>query len=419
MPMTAAASSVRDRIAGELDTLVALRHDLHRIPEVMHEERLTSARIQRELTELGIPFVTGLGGHEPGTGTGIVAHLPASRDGAPVETHRLAVAIRADMDALPIEEQTGAPYASTHPGVMHACGHDGHMTTALGAARVLASLPDRPNPVTLVFQPAEEGGFGGEYMVRDGCLDGAERLGEGMGPKVARMYGMHGWPELPLGVVSTRPGPLMASTDEFTMTVVGRGGHGAYPHLCKDPILASAGVIQAVQQIVARVVKPLSPAVITVASIHAGKANNVIPGEVEMNGTRRAIDAGTRELLQREFLRVVDDAARAYGCEARVNWEPGYPVVRNDADEAERALRIAREVVGVERARVEPEPTMGGEDFAYYCDKVPACFFWVGLGERDRAGSEKEPLLHESRFDFKDKALPTSVEMMVRLALDE
>lgn len=416
--MTAAASSVRDRIAEELSAIVALRHDLHRIPEVMHEERLTSQRIQRELTDLGIPFVTGLGGPEPGNGTGIVAHLPASKDGEPIRTDRLSVGLRADMDALPIEETTGAAYASTHPGVMHACGHDGHMASALGAARVLASLPDRPNPVTFVFQPAEEGGFGGEYMVRDGCLEGAARLGDRMGPKVARMHGLHGWPELPLGAVSTRPGALMASTDEFTMSIVGRGGHGAYPHLCTDPILASAAVIQAVQQIVSRVVKPLNPAVVTVASIHAGHANNVIPGEAVMNGTLRAIDAETRELLHREFLRVVEQTARAHGCEARINWEPGYPVVRNDADEAERTLRLAREVVGVEHARLEPEPTMGGEDFAYYCDRVPSCFFWVGLGQRDRAGSEKEPLLHESRFDFKDGALPIAVEMMTRLALD-
>lgn len=423
MASTTSQAGVKELVKAHHPGLIELRHALHRIPEVMHEERETSARIQHELSALGIRFVTGLGGPEIGKGTGIVAHLPAAKDGVPFDSGRDAVGLRADMDALPITETTGAPYASERPGVMHACGHDGHMTTALGAARVLSELADRPSPVTFVFQPAEEGGFGGEYMVRDGCLDGAARLGEGFGPRVGRMYGMHGWPERPIGMVCTRGGPLMASTDEFTMSIVGKGGHGAYPHLCKDPILATAGVIQAVQQIVSRSVRPLRPAVITIASVHGGHANNVIPREVVLNGTLRAIDAETRQILEDEFKRVVSETARSYGCEAQIGWEPGYPVVRNDEAEADRALRIAGEAFGAGSVRREPEPTMGGEDFAYYCDKVPSCFFWVGLADDRRGGaggggSEKEPLLHQSMFDFKDAAIPVGVEMMVRLALD-
>jgi len=419
MASTTSQPGVKELVTACHPGLIELRHALHRIPEVMHEERQTSARIQQELTDLGITFVTGLGGPEPGAGTGIVAHLPAVRDGEPFDAGTDAIGLRADMDALPIEETTGAPYASQNPGVMHACGHDGHMTTVLGAARVLSELADRPNPVTLVFQPAEEGGFGGEYMVRDGCLEGAARHGEGFGPKVGRMYGMHGWPERPLGTVCTRGGALMASTDEFTMSIVGKGGHGAYPHLTRDPILATAGVIQAVQQIVSRCVRPLRPAVVTIASVHGGHANNVIPREVVLNGTLRAIDAETRQILEDEFKRVVTQTALAHGCEARIGWEPGYPVVRNDEGEADRVLRVAAEAFGPERVRREPEPTMGGEDFAYYCDKVPSCFFWIGLEEpRAGGGSEKEPLLHQSMFDFKDAAIPVGVEMMVRLALD-
>ncbi|MFT5423189.1 MAG: amidohydrolase [Phycisphaerales bacterium] len=425
MASTTSQANVRELVKAHHPGLIELRHALHRIPEVMHEEKQTSLLIQSELTALGIAFVADLGGHEPGTGTGVVAHLPAVKDGERIETDLESVGLRADMDALPITETTGVEYASTNPGVMHACGHDGHMTTVLGAARILAAMPDRPNPVTLVFQPAEEGGFGGEYMVRDGCLEGAARLGEGMGPRVGRMYGMHGWPERPLGTVCTRGGAFMASTDEFTMSIVGKGGHGAYPHLCIDPVLATAGVIQAVQRIVSRNVKPMNPAVVTIASVHGGHANNVIPDEIVLNGTLRAIDAETRRLLEVEFIRVVTSTAEAYRCEARIRWEPGYPVVRNDEAEALRVLRIAGEAFGADWARTEPEPTMGGEDFAYYCDQVPSCFFWVGLGEKGDdgrddggGGSEKEPLLHQSRFDFKDAAIPVGVEMMVRLALD-
>ena len=412
MATTANATDIKGLIRAELGAITETRHALHRIPEVMHEERKTSDYIAGELASLGIVPKRDVGGRTPGTGTGMIAHLPAMAAGEPIQTDRPAVGIRADMDALPIVENTGAPYTSENHGVMHACGHDGHMAVALGAARVLSKLPDRPNPVTVIFQPAEEGGFGGEYMVRDGALNG--EAGGGLGPRVGRVYGLHGWPELDLGVVGTRPGPLMAATDEFTLTVEGVGGHGAYPHLTRDPILASAAIIQAVQSIVARRVKPLNPAVVTVASIHSGAANNVIPGSARLNGTLRAIDDATRAVLKEEFFRIVEQTATAYGCTARIGWEPGYPVVLNDPDEATRVLAVADGVVGKCRSVLVPEPTMGGEDFSYYCDQIPACFFWVGLRP---SGSEKCPLLHQAEFNFNDGALEVGVEMMVKLAL--
>ncbi len=405
--MPAAAMDLADRIASELDDLTRIRRDLHAHPEIRFEERRTSKVVQDELARLGIPFVAGLGGHVPGEGTGVLAHLPATAG-----TPGPCIGLRADMDALPITERTGRPYASTNPGVMHACGHDGHTTTLLGAARVLASMEHRPNPVTFVFQPAEEGGAGGEKMCRDGALTGGP--GGSQGSPVTRMYGLHGWPGLPIGTVGTRPGPLLAATDEIKITIKGRQGHAAYPHMAADPIVAMAHIITAAQTIASRSVAPVDSVVVTFGSVHAGTTNNVIPEIATMHGTIRTLRAETRELAKARLAEIVEGVARSMGCEGRMVIEEGYPVTLNDAAEAERVLETARQASFARDSVLVPEPSMGGEDFSYYAERVPSCFFLVGLKPD---GADVVPQLHQPEFDFPDEALGVAVEMMCRLAL--
>lgn len=395
---------LRSLIDAELDALVAFRHDLHKHPELSFEEHRTSQVVRRELQALKIDFKAGLGG-----GTGVIAYIPAS-DAA--GNARPAIALRADMDALPIVEQTGLPYASTNPGVMHACGHDGHTTMLLGAAKVLMKLP-RPNPVLLVFQPAEENEGGGRVMCEEGILEGAK--GRGMGNPVGRMYGLHGWPQLPLGHIATRPGPLMAAVDDFTLTIRGVQSHGAYPHLSRDPIVTAAHVITALQTIASRNVGPLDSVVVTVGKIEGGSANNIIPEVVTLIGTVRTLRDEVKDLVRTRFREIVEQTCRAHGCTPNLDYRPGYPVVVNDEHEARRVLDLAREVVGPHHTMTLEQPSMGGEDFAYYGQHVPACFFFMGL--RPQGAGEEYPSLHQPNFNFNDDAIPTGVEMFVRLAL--
>jgi len=404
------AGDLRSAIERELPALVTIRHDLHRHPELSDREHRTARVIRRELESLGIQLRDGYAG-----GTGIVAHLPStqtggagSRDGA------RAVALRADMDALPIQETSGRPHASTVPDVMHACGHDGHMTIVLGVARVLSRLPDRPNPVTFIFQPAEEDGGGAERMCDQGCLLG--EAGGGLGPPVDRIYGMHSWPQLEAGTVATRPGPLLAATDDFDLVIRGTQAHAAYPHLGADPVLAAAHVITAVQSIASRNASPLDAIVVTIGMVEGGSANNIIPERVRMIGTIRTLTPETRRLARERFHGVVEQAAAALGCHAEIDYLPGYPVTSNDPDLVEHALGVARDALGAGRAIVQPSPSMGGEDFSYYGQHVPACFCLLGTRP---PGVERVPQLHQPDFDFNDEALPTGVELMCRLALAE
>lgn len=403
-------TSIRDRVRQHLPALIDIRHDLHRHPEVMFEEARTSGVVQRELAALGIAHVSGLGGIEPGTGTGVVAHLPATGPGG------ACVGLRADMDALPIQECTGRAYASTIPGVMHACGHDGHTAILLGVARVLAELPQRPNPVTLVFQPAEEGGAGAEKLCRDSALGGGRLKGVDLGPAVTRMYGLHGWPDMPLGVLGSRPGPLLAATDEFDVVIRGVGGHAAFPHLAADPVMAAAHVVTALQTMVSRGTRPTDACVVTVSAIHGGSAHNVIPDEVSLRGTVRTLRDDTRAWAKARFFELVGSAAATMQCRATISWEDGYPVTHNDPVAYERVARTAEAVVGASAFMSIPEPFMGGEDFSYYGRRVPACFFVLGLCPAG-ADPAQRPRLHQPEFDFNDDAIGLGVEMMVRLAL--
>lgn len=402
-----ASTELCERIGAEVDDLTRIRRDLHAHPEIRFQENRTSQLVQDELARLGIAFVAGLGGETPGQGTGVLAHLPAT-----TEKPGPCIGLRADMDALPITERTGKAYASTVPGVMHACGHDGHTTILLGVARILAGTEHRPNPVTLVFQPAEEGGGGGALMCRDGCLTGGPN-GD-LGPPVTRMYGLHGWPSLPFGVIGTRPGPLLAATDEIEVTVKGVQVHAAYPHLGADPIVAASHIVAAAQTIASRSVSPVDSVVVTFGTFHAGTATNVIPESATLTGTIRSLRPETRELAKRRLREIVESTARAMGCEGVLRIEEGYPMTRNDPAEAARVLEVARQAVFARGAVETAEPSMGGEDFAFYAERVPSCFYLLGLLPD---GADAMAQLHQPDFDFPDGAIGTGVEMMCRLAL--
>ena len=372
-----------------------IRQDIHRHPEIAYTETRTAGVICDELTALGIEHRTGLAG-----GTGVLAHLPGG-DGPPV-------ALRADMDALPITERTGKPYASTNEGVMHACGHDGHTAILLGTAAVLNTMT-LPRPVTLVFQPAEEGGAGGKRMVEDGALDGSV-----LGPKVEEIFGLHCWPEERLGCVGTIPGPMLAATDELNITITGAQAHAAAPHTGVDPIVAAAHVVTALQAIVSRNTDPLDACVVTVGMFSAGSAPNVIPESATLRGTIRTLTPEQRVLARTRVTETAQRVAQGLGCTAEVNLVEGYPVTHNNADLAARVHTIAERALGAPQVTPVARPIMGGEDFSFYGDHARACFFFLGLCPE----GETYPLVHTPEFDFNDDALATGIEMMVRCATE-
>ncbi len=392
---------LRSLIAEELPRAIACRRDLHMHPEIGYEERHTADFIHRQLAESGVAYEGGLAG-----GTGTLAHVP----GKDAST---SIALRADIDALPIEEEGTQPWKSTIPGRMHACGHDGHTAILLTTARVLAKIAKEqalPRSVTLLFQPAEEGGAGARRMCDDGCLDGKV-----LGPKVERIYGLHGWPMLDVGTVGTRAGALFACSDRLEIRLTGEGAHAAFPHLSRDPIVAGAAIISALQSIVARNVDPLESAVVSITTFHGGSATNVIAPTAVLTGTARAISPETRDLLEKRIGEVARGIAEAHGCAAQAIYSRGYPVTYNNAQEADRFNRLAATALGAKRLQPLERPVMGGEDFSYYAERVPACFFALGL----RQPGTTMPSLHHPRFDFNDEAIPTGVEMFCRLALEE
>lgn len=383
----------------DLSQIVAIRHDLHAHPQLMYEETYASAVVQRELSRAGIAFRAGLA-----KGTGVLGYLPATANPESAPT----IALRADMDALPIEEKTGKPYSSTNPGVMHACGHDGHTAILLGAAHKLAAMAHRPNNVLFLFQPAEEGGAGGEKMVQDGCLNGSL-----LGKNADMIFGLHGWTTVGLGRVETMVGAMMAATDSFTVTIRGKGGHAAAPHTSKDPVLAACQLVAALQSIASRNADPFDPIVVTVAQIHAGSAHNIIPESAQINGTVRTLDAKTRRMAQTRFREICAGIAAAFDMTAEVDWEDGYPATVNDPDAVAKFLTVARKELGEEWVSDQAVPTMGGEDFSYYGAECPACFFQLGLIP---PGQDSYPSVHTPLFDFNDDAIDIGIRMMVALA---
>lgn len=390
-------AQLKSLIARELPSLVELRRDLHAHPELGLEEHRTAQVIQRELSQAGVAFVAQVGG-----GTGVIGHIPGCAE--------KAIALRADIDALPITEATGRPYASTIPGVMHACGHDGHTTILIGAARVLAQLAATrtlPNPVTFVFQPAEENLGGASRMIADGCLTGR------IGPPVSAIYGLHAWPWLPLHTVGTRVGPILASTDSFTIRVHGRGSHAAWPHLSHDPVVAMSAIVTALQTIVSRRVDPAHAVVVSICTVRAGHAFNVIAEDGIMQGTLRTLDPLDRTNAIELLHHMVDHGARMHGCTAVVEFKPGCPATVNDPVATDHVRTAVRSVSGTNLVEM-PAAFMGGEDFASYGAHVPASFFLLGIQANDAPAL---PPLHHPTFDFNDDALSDGIESMCRIAL--
>ena len=379
-----------------IQRITGWRRALHRMPELGFEERRTAAFVEARLREIGLTEIrTGV------AKTGVVATIRASKgnkDGA--------ILLRADMDALPVQEVDGREYGSETPGRMHACGHDGHMAMLLGAAAILSGQKDKlKQDVVLCFQPAEEGAGGGREMVEGGELDLTG---------VSRAFAIHLWSLYPAGTVHTRPGPIMAAQDEFTAWFRGRGGHGAAPHNTRDPIVAASLGVVALQAVVSRFVDPLSPAVATVGSMHGGSACNIIPETVELIGTLRSFDPDVRLLLRERVEEAFAGAARSGGCELEFEIRPGYPAVVNDTESANIVSSIAGRLFGKEKV-FETPPLAASEDFAYFLQKVPGAFILLGAGNEARGITAPH---HSPQFDIDESALPKGAELLAALAME-
>jgi len=384
-------ADLRRTLSGVLPEIVDLRHDLHIHPELSGEEERTARIVAENLTRAGVPHETGVGG------THAVIGMIESGQGSDGPT----IALRGDMDALPITEESEVAYRSQNTGVMHACGHDGHTANLMGAARVLNALRDQlpPGRIKLVFQPAEETVRGADALVEAGVVDDVDAI-----------VMLHGWPviHIPEGKIGVRNGPVMASADMFTLTIKGRGGHGAYPHDTIDPIACGAQIVTALQTIVAREVSPLAPAVISVGSFHAGTASNIIPGRAELTGTVRTLDRALRNSMPERIERVIAGVCSALRCEYEYVYSYGTPVTVNDARVSDLIRAVGADLLGPERVYELPEPTMGAEDFAWYLEKIPGAMFRLGTG--------CPYALHTPRYDFGDAALETGILVMAEVA---
>ena len=377
---------VLNRIASYAEDMKGWRRHLHMHPELAFDCKETAAFIVERLREIGVDEI-----HEGIAKTGIVALIRGGAEG-PV------IGLRADMDALPIEELTGAEHASTVKGRMHACGHDGHVTMLLGAAKYLAETRNFAGTAALLFQPAEEDGGGGQVMVQEGVMD---RFG------IAQVYGIHNAPNVPFGHFQTTPGPLMASVDTAFVYITGRGGHGATPHETVDPVIAVVGMVQAIQTIIPRNVHALDEAVISVTQIHAGTASNIIPEEAMFCATIRCFKPDVRALLKKRFYEIVEGHAAAYGVSARIDYDWGYPATINHEDETDFAAGVAREVVGPEAVDARANREMGSEDFSYMLEARPGAYLFLGTGPG--AG------LHHAAYDFNDEVSPVGASFFARL----
>jgi len=368
------------------------RRDLHAHPELGFKEERTSDVVAEKLESFGIPITRGL------ATTGIVGTLSRG-------SSKRAIALRADMDALPLQEKNSFAHKSKHDGKMHACGHDGHTAMLLGAAKYIADAARFDGTVHFIFQPAEEGGGGGKVMVREGLFKKFPCDG---------VYGMHNWPGMEAGTMGVRAGPMLASADFFGITVTGVGGHGAMPHRANDPVVVGAEMVSALQTIVSRAADPVDAVVVSVTKFNAGTATNVIPDEAKLAGTVRTLSPGARDLVESRIRAVAKGIAEAHGVKADVSYHRGYPVLVNSVDETERARRAAAKIVGEDNVVVDPPPEMGAEDFAYMLQEKPGSYVWLGNG-----GAPGGCMLHNPNYDFNDKVAPIGASYWVSLVEQE
>ena len=371
------APYLRHSLSERVGEFIALRREIHAHPELAFQEHRTAALVARKLTDWGYEVATGLGG------TGVVGTLRRGRG-----SRRLG--IRADMDALPITEATGHAWSSQTPGVMHACGHDGHTATLLAAARHLAEHGDFDGTLHLIFQPAEEGAAGAVRMMDDGLF---ERF------PCDTLFALHNMPGSPTGHFTFRAGATMASSDNVTITLQGIGGHGAMPHTTADPLVAASSIVMALQTVVSRNVDPLQTAVVTVGALQAGQANNVIPDQATLKLSVRALDPEVRSLLKQRIHELVTQQAASYRVRAAIDWQDGYAVLINDSACTTLAVELATRLFGAERVTPNGAPITASEDFAFMLQRVPGCYFFVGNGA---AGTPGACMVHNPGYDFND-----------------
>ncbi len=385
-----------ESILADAAGITSLRRDLHAHPELCFEEQRTAELIARQLTEWGIPVHRGLGR------TGVVGVL---KNGTSART----LGLRADMDALPVTERNTFAHASRHPGKMHACGHDGHVAMLLAAAKHLSTHRTFDGTVYLVFQPAEEGGGGAREMMRDGLFDRFP---------MEAIFGAHNWPGMQVGQFAIKNGPCFASSNEFKITVCGKGGHAAMPHNSIDPVPVACQMVQAFQSIVTRNVRPIDPAVISVTMIHTGEATNVVPDACVMQGTVRTFTLEVLDLIERRMREIAEHTCAAFGATCEFEFSRNYPPTINHPAETQFARRVMAEVVGQANV-LEFEPTMGAEDFSYYLLEKPGAYFLIGNGDGShRAGGHGlgPCMLHNASYDFNDELIPLGATLWVRLA---
>ena len=377
--------------------LQAIRHKIHAHPELCYEERETADTVAQQLAAWDIPVLRGMGG------TGVVGVIKRGSSDA-------AIGLRADMDALPMQEINQFAHASQHAGKMHACGHDGHTAMLLGAAHYLAQHGQFNGTVYVIFQPAEEGGAGAQRMIDDGLFERCP---------MQAVYGMHNWPGAPVGSFGVTPGPMMASSNEFHVTVRGRGAHAAQPHKGIDPVMVAVQIAQSWQTIITRNKSPIDAAVLSITQIHAGSASNVIPDDASLSGTVRTFTIAVLDVIEARMREIAIHTAAAFGAEVDFHFKRNYPPLNNHARETEFALGVMRQIVRADQINGQVEPTMGAEDFAFMLQHKPGCYVFLGNGDGDHrdAGHGLGPCnLHNPSYDFNDELLPLGATYWVRLA---
>ncbi len=383
--------NIKEEVKEIKQSIVSNRRDFHMHPELGFKEIRTSKIITQKLSSYGLDVQTGVGK------TGVVATLTGNTDGK-------TIALRADMDALPIQETGDLPFKSVHDGVMHACGHDGHMSMLLGAAKILSSKKDKINgTVKFIFQPAEEGLGGARYMIEDGVLE-----------EVDEIYGAHLWNYQQYGTIGVKPGPIMAAADLFDIMIEGKGGHGATPHGTVDAVIVASQIIQSLQTIVSRNTNPLESTVVTVGKINGGYNFNVIADQVSMQGTTRAYTEKNRQLIKTRMSELLDGIGNAFNAKIKLNYKDGYPPVINNEECATKLLSAATKVVG--DGAGNPYLSMGGEDFSYFVNEKPGCFFFIGSAPKDRELLSTPH--HCSHFDIDEEALLIGTNTFIQLIED-